>query len=146
VDAKSGKVAGRRLAGLRPDSRPAAGAKEQHPHTWREATAGAIRQALRGAKASPTEVKAIGLRRTAAWLRAARQGRRGHPSGQALVRHVHRPECEEITAKLGGAKKTIRTLGNAVLPGFTASKILWLKNHELKTTRGWPRCCCPMTF
>src|SRR5438132_13457479 len=35
-------------------------------------------------------------------------------------------------AKLGGLKKTIRALGNAVLPGFTASKILWLKNHEPK--------------
>ena len=32
--------------------------------------------------------------------------------------------------KLGGLKKTIRALGNAVLPGFTASKILWLKKHE----------------
>jgi xylulokinase len=39
-------------------------------------------------------------------------------------------ECEEITARLGGLKKTIRALGNAVLPGFTASKILWLKKNE----------------
>src|SRR5207245_6179130 len=38
--------------------------------------------------------------------------------------------CEEIMAKLGGLNKTIRALGNAVLPGFTASKILWLKKHE----------------
>ena len=41
-------------------------------------------------------------------------------------------ECEEITEQLGGLKKTIRALGNAVLPGFTASKILWLKKHEPK--------------
>src|SRR5436189_4390048 len=34
--------------------------------------------------------------------------------------------------KLGGLKKTIKALGNAVLPGFTASKILWLKKHEPK--------------
>src|SRR5437899_5334280 len=34
--------------------------------------------------------------------------------------------------KLGGLKKTIKLLGNAVLPGFTASKILWLKKHEPK--------------
>ena len=33
---------------------------------------------------------------------------------------------------MGGLKKTIRALGNAVLPGFTASKILWLKKHEPK--------------
>src|SRR5437764_7542475 len=35
-------------------------------------------------------------------------------------------------ARLGGLNKTIRALGNAVLPGFTASKILWLKKHEPK--------------
>src|SRR4029078_4724025 len=40
--------------------------------------------------------------------------------------------CDEITAALGGAKNTIKALGNAVLPGFTASKILWLKNNETK--------------
>ena len=41
-------------------------------------------------------------------------------------------ECQEIMDRLGGMKKTIRTLGNAVLPGFTASKILWLRKHEPK--------------
>src|SRR5204863_8009160 len=41
-------------------------------------------------------------------------------------------ECGEITEKLGEPKATIRALGNAVLPGFTASKILWLKKHEPK--------------
>jgi len=44
-------------------------------------------------------------------------------------------ECDEITEKLGGMKQTIRALGNAVLPGFTASKILWLKKHEPKNYR-----------
>ena len=32
--------------------------------------------------------------------------------------------------KAGGRKGTVRAIGNAVLPGFTASKILWLKKHE----------------
>src|SRR5438105_3717998 len=35
-------------------------------------------------------------------------------------------------ASLGGLKKTIRAIGNAVSPGFTASKILWLKKNEPK--------------
>jgi xylulokinase len=39
-------------------------------------------------------------------------------------------ECEAITGSLGGPKETINALGNAVVPGFTASKILWLKRHE----------------
>ena len=37
------------------------GAKEQHPHTWRDAAASAIRRALRQAKAVAAEVKAIGV-------------------------------------------------------------------------------------
>ena len=41
-------------------------------------------------------------------------------------------ECDEITQKLGGLKNSIKTVGNAILPGFTAPKILWLKNHEPK--------------
>ena len=41
-------------------------------------------------------------------------------------------ECEEIMERLGGSKATLKALGNAILPGFTASKILWLKKHEPK--------------
>ena len=42
-------------------------------------------------------------------------------------------ECELITRKLGGAgRPSIEEIGNAVLPGFTASKILWLKRKEPK--------------
>jgi xylulokinase len=39
-------------------------------------------------------------------------------------------ECALITKKLGGPKATIRQTGNLIMPGFTASKILWLKRHE----------------
>src|SRR5271165_6174636 len=132
VDAQSGKVlaSAAQAYGLIPNLPP--GAKEQHPHTWRDATASAIRQALRQAKAVAAEVKAIGV------------------SGQQLgfvpldaKGEVIRParlwcdtstaaECDGITAKLGGLKKTIGAIRNAVLPGFTASKILWLKKHEPK--------------
>ena len=132
VDASTGKVlaSAAQAYDLLPNLPP--GAKEQHPHTWRDAAASAMRQALRAARASGSEVKAIGV------------------SGQQhgfvpLDAHgeVIRPaklwndtstmaECDEITEKLGGFKKTIKALGNAVLPGFTAPKILWLKNHEPK--------------
>src|SRR6266581_2401350 len=60
VDAKDGKVlaSAAQEYELIPNLPP--GAKEQHPHTWREATASAIRRALRQAKAIAAEVKAIG--------------------------------------------------------------------------------------
>jgi len=132
VDSRDGKVlaSASQEYDLIPDLPP--GAKEQHPHTWRDATASTIRRALRQAKAKAGEVKAIGVS--------------GQQHGFVPLdkkNEVIRPaklwcdtatiaECEEITQRLGGLKKAIRQLGNAVLPGFTAPKILWLKNHEPK--------------
>jgi hypothetical protein len=60
VDAQSGKVLGSASAAydLIPNLPP--GAKEQHPETWRDATAKAIKAALKAAKATAVEVKAIG--------------------------------------------------------------------------------------
>src|SRR5213595_546146 len=61
VDARDGKVlaAAAQEYDLIPNLPP--GAKEQHPQTWRDATASAIRQALRQARAVASEVKAIGV-------------------------------------------------------------------------------------
>ncbi len=38
-------------------------------------------------------------------------------------------ECEEITQRVG-AKRLIEITANPALPGFTASKILWVRNNE----------------
>jgi len=42
------------------------------------------------------------------------------------------PECEELTALAGGEKKLIAKAGLPMRPGYTAPKILWLKNHKPK--------------
>ncbi len=39
-------------------------------------------------------------------------------------------ECDYITQKAGGNEKVVEELGNLMLPGFTAPKILWLKNNR----------------
>ncbi|MBI9103674.1 MAG: xylulokinase [Spirochaetales bacterium] len=38
-------------------------------------------------------------------------------------------ECEEITSDFGGDEKLLKEVGNLVLPGYTAGKILWFKNN-----------------
>ena len=130
VDAKSGKVLGSASAAydLIPNLPP--GAKEQHPHTWRDATAKALKAALKTAKATAAEVKAIGvsgqqhgfvpLDKNGEVIRAAKLW-----CDTSTI-----AECEEITGKLGGLKAAIKAVGNSIAPGFTAPKILWLKNHE----------------
>ncbi len=106
------------------------GAKEQHPHTWRDATAKAIRKVIKTAKVRSSEVKAIGVS-------GQQHGFVPLDSKGAVIRPaklwcdtVTGPECDEITRALGGLDATIAKLGNAILPGYTASKILWLKRHE----------------
>jgi len=39
-------------------------------------------------------------------------------------------ECEEITKKAGGDNAVVDALGNLMLTGFTAPKILWLKKNK----------------
>src|SRR5690606_32735154 len=39
-------------------------------------------------------------------------------------------ECEEIEQRAGGRAKLIELVANPALTGFTAPKILWLRNHE----------------
>src|SRR5438477_2883605 len=130
VDARDGKVlaSAAQEYDLIADLPP--GAKEQHPHTWRDAAASGIRRALRQAKAVAAEVKAIGVSgQQHGFVALDKDGEVIRPA-KLWCDTSTAPECEQIMAKLGGINKTIRALGNAVLPGFTAPKILWLKNHE----------------
>jgi xylulokinase len=130
VDAKSGRVLGEGVAqyGLLPKLPP--GAKEQDPAAWIAATTKAVKAALVAAKATAGEVVALGV-----------SGQQHGFVPLDAAGQVIRPaklwcdtstaaECAEITAALGGPKATLKALGNAVLPGFTASKILWLKKNE----------------
>lgn len=132
VDARNGRVLGSasQAYDLIPNLPP--GAKEQHPETWKDATARAMRQALKEAKAAPGEVKAIGVSgQQHGFVPLDAKGEVIRPA-KLWCDTATAAECDQITEKLGGLKQTIKALGNAVLPGFTASKILWLKNHEPK--------------
>ena len=39
-------------------------------------------------------------------------------------------ECEEIASAFGGQDRCIEEVGNPILPGYTAPKIRWLRNHR----------------
>ena len=132
VEAKSGKVLGAASVGydLIPNLPP--GAKEQHPHTWRDATATAIKGALKQAKAKANEVVAIGVSgQQHGFVPLDKKGEVIRPA-KLWCDTATAAECDEIMAAHGGLNATIKAQGIGVLPGFTASKILWLKNHEPK--------------
>jgi xylulokinase len=132
VNAQTGKVlaSASERYDLLPNLPP--GSKEQHPSTWIKATSNSIRKALRDAKVKPGEVKAIGVSgQQHGFVPLDEKGEVIRPA-KLWCDTATTPECDEIMAKVGGPKATLRALGNFVLPGFTASKILWLKNHEPK--------------
>src|SRR5437764_15457236 len=111
VDARDGKVIASSAQEYRLIPNLPPGAKEQHPHAWRDAAASAIRIALRQAKAVAAEVKAVGV-----------SGQQHGFIPLDAAGEVIRPaklwcdtstaaECDEITEKLGGIKKSIAAHG-----------------------------------
>lgn len=103
---------------------------EQDPEDWWNATVKTIRAVVRSAKVKPADVKAIGLSgqmHGSVFLDA-----KGKVIRPALLWNDQRTaaECDEITERAGGKKKLIKMVGNPALTGFTAPKILWLRNNE----------------
>jgi xylulokinase len=105
---------------------------EQDPELWWQATVKTVQAVVKKSKVKASEVKAIGLS--------------GQMHGSVFLdkdQKVIRPallwndqrtaaECEEITNRAGGRKKLIQMVANPALTGFTAPKLLWLRNHEPK--------------
>lgn len=105
---------------------------EQDPEDWWTATVKTIRAVVKQARAKPADVKAIGLSgqmHGSVFLDAKCKVIR-----PALLWNDQRTaaECEEITQRAGGKRKLIKMVGNPALTGFTAPKILWLRNKEPK--------------
>ena len=130
LDGDTGRVRGMAarsyplIAGLPP------GHKEQHPRTWVAAVRSTVRQALRLAKAEPRDVLGIGVSgQQHGFVPLDQDGRVIRPA-KLWCDTSTAPQCEELIEKLGGPKRVVELIGNGIPPGFTASKILWLKQHE----------------
>ena len=146
VDAKSGKLLGEGSRAYGLISGLPAGAKEQHPADWIDATESSIRAALKQAKATAGEVRAIGVSgQQHGFVPLDKKGEVIRPA-KLWCDTSTADECEEIMAKLGGLKGSVKELGNAILPGFTAGKILWLKKNEPKNFRRLAKVLLPHDY
>ena len=103
---------------------------EQDPDDWWKATVETVQQVVKVAKLKPQEVKAIGL--SGQMHGSVFLDKRDRVLRRALLWNDQRTaqECEEIEQRAGGRKKLIRMVANPARTGFTAPKILWLRNHE----------------
>src|SRR5215471_10635147 len=105
---------------------------EQDPDDWWKATVATIRGVVRKAKLKPADVKGIGL--SGQMHGSVFLDKQNRVIRRALLWNDQRTaaECEEIERRAGGRKNLIKMVANPALTGFTAPKILWLRNEEPK--------------
>jgi xylulokinase len=102
---------------------------EQSPHLWWDATVVAVRGALEQAGISGEEVAGIGM--TGQMHGLVLLDENGEVLRPSILWNDQRTqaECDEIRDRVG-REALIAITGNDALTGFTASKILWVRNHE----------------
>ncbi len=112
-----------------PMYQPQNGYAEQEPADWREAAFATIRVCLDKSGVRAEDVKGIGLSGQMHGL--VMLGAEGEVLRRSIIWCDQRTaaECEEITQRVG-AERLIEITANPALTGFTASKILWVRNHE----------------
>ena len=113
-----------------PLATPHSGWAEQSPYDWWEATVKVIRETVSNNSIDSSQIKGISL-----------SGQMHSSVFLDEKREVIRPailwsdtrtseQCKEIYTKVGGLAQLINYVSNPALEGFTAPKILWLKENE----------------
>ncbi len=100
---------------------------EQNPHNWWQAAVTSIRHVL--SESDAAGIAAIGL--TGQMHGLVLLDEHGEVLRPAILWNDQRcgDQCDEIRARLG-KERLIRISGNDALTGFTAPKILWVRQHE----------------
>jgi xylulokinase len=113
-----------------PLSSPKPGWSEQDPAHWWKATVKSVRRVLKAGKIKPASVAGIGL--SGQMHGSVFLDKNNNVIRPALLWNDQRTgsECDEIERKAGGRSKLIKMVANPALTGFTAPKILWLRNKE----------------
>ncbi len=103
---------------------------EQDPEDWWQATVKTVRAAVKKAKVKAADVRAIGL--SGQMHGSVFLDKNDRVVRRALLWNDQRTaaECDEIERRAGGRRQLIKMVANPALTGFTAPKILWLRNHE----------------
>ena len=126
---KQGKIAASFRSGYEVHN-PKSGWAEQDPEDWWQATREVLQKLTQKLKDSSSEVSCIsfsGQMHSSVFLDKDDQVIR-----PAILWSDTRTsdECQEIEDKVGGRKNLIKLTGNRALEGFTAPKVLWLRNNE----------------
>jgi xylulokinase len=102
---------------------------EQDPREWSEAVTASIRSVVAEAGIDADQIAAVGLTGQMHGLVLVDES--GNVLRPAILWNDQRTQsqCDEIHARIG-KEKFIQITGNVALTGFTAPKILWVKENE----------------
>jgi len=109
---------------------PHPGWTEQAPEDWWQATVTGVQQVLDEGDFQPSDVAGIGL--SGQMHGSVFLDQNDNVIRPALLWNDQRTEkeCKEIESRVGGQDALIKLVANPALTGFTAPKILWLRNNE----------------
>ena len=112
-----------------PMAQPKNGWAEQDPADWWRAAVETIRQVLAKSGVAAGDVKALGISGQMHGLVMLDEA--GDVLRPSIIWCDQRTqaECDEITRRVG-AQRLIEITANPALTGFTAGKILWVRNHQ----------------
>jgi xylulokinase len=115
-----------------PIASPKPGWSEQNPIDWWNSTCAATKAVLKKAKVKADQISGIGL--SGQMHGSVFLGDGEKPLRPALLWNDQRTaeQCREIESKAGGREALIELVANPALTGFTAPKILWVRQHEPK--------------
>jgi xylulokinase len=113
-----------------PTRSPRPGWSEQNPEDWWQSTIKATGAVLKKAKLKGSEIGAIGLSGQMHGSVLLGDGQKA--LRPALLWNDQRTakQCAEIESKAGGRAALIELAANPALTGFTAPKLLWVREHE----------------
>ncbi len=113
-----------------PCSHPKPGWAEQDPELWWTATQETLRAVLTSGAFKPEDVAGVGL--SGQMHGSVFLDKDGNVVRPALLWNDQRTaaQCAEIEERAGGRESLIKMVGNRALTGFTAPKLLWVREHE----------------
>ena len=126
-----GRIAAEAVAEY-PVHTPKPGWSEQEPEDWWTGAVKSVKAALAKGKVKGSEVVGIGL--SGQMHGSVFLDKNGAVIRRALLWNDQRTqkECDEIVKRAGGLPKLLKMVANPAFTGFTAPKILWLRNNEKK--------------
>jgi xylulokinase len=106
------------------------GHMEQDPAVWIDAVDKTIQECLKQIGDRKDEIRAIGVSGQQHGLVVLNASAKVIRPAKLWCDTSTSKQCKEIIDEFGGESALIKLIGNTMLPGWTAPKILWLKQNE----------------